>query len=98
MKHFLVEVTYTASIAEVEAVVPAHRVFLDEGYRAGLLLMSGPQEPLVGGMVVARAENREAIEAFFQRDPYTVQQVASHRVVEFIPVKHQSFLKDWIGK
>ena len=41
-----------AFLAEIR---PLHRAFLKRGYEQGLLLCSGPMNPLTGGMVVARA-------------------------------------------
>jgi uncharacterized protein YciI len=97
MKHFIVEIIYTAPPARIDEVLGEHRAFLQEGYDTGLLLMSGPQVTKTGGMVVARAENKEELEAYFRRDPYHLYGVAEHRVVEFQPVKLQAFMKDWVG-
>lgn len=96
MKHFVIEIQYTIPLEKLEEIVPAHRAFLDSGYRSGLLLCSGPQNPRVGGLVVARAESREAIEAFFAHDPYQLQGVATYRFVEFEPVKMQPWFEGWV--
>lgn len=97
MKHFVVEITFSVPFEKVEPVVPAHREFLQGGYDAGLLLMSGPQNPRVGGIVVARAESLEAIQALFAKDPYQLNGVATYRFVEFNPVKRQAFLESWVA-
>ena len=96
MKHFVVEITYTASSEAVTAVLERHRAYLQKGYEAGLLLMSGPQNPKTGGMIIARAESLEAIQAYFEGDPYHTEGVGQHRFIEFIPVKHQPFIAGWI--
>ena len=95
MSHFLVEITYTVPLSAIDAALPAHREFLQRGYEAGLLLMSGPMNPRTGGIVIARAASRAAIEEFFSADPYRIQQLASYRIVEFAPVKHQATIADW---
>ena len=59
MKHFIVELTYTAPAERLAEIVVEHRAFLQTGYERGWLLMSGPQTPRVGGMVVARAPSLE---------------------------------------
>lgn len=97
MKHFIIDIRYIAPITEIERVLIRHRAFLQEGYDAGLLLMSGPKNPREGGIIVARAESREAIEAFFARDPYAQEAVATHHFTEFSPVKRQAFLDGWVG-
>jgi uncharacterized protein YciI len=97
MKHFIVEITYKVPFEELKDVLPVHRTFLDEGYEKGLLLMSGPQNPKIGGMVVARANDLEEIKELFSRDPYHTENLATHRFVEFTPVKNNPILKDWLS-
>jgi uncharacterized protein YciI len=97
MKHFVVEITHVASPEAVAAVVGRHREYLQKGYDAGLLLLSGPQVPLTGGLVVARAESLEAIQAYFAQDPYALAGTSKHRFIEFNPVKHVAALADWVA-
>lgn len=95
MKHFLVEITYTAPLSAIDAALGAHRDFLQAGYDRGLLLMSGPMTPRTGGVIVARGETAEVIEAFFRDDPFQLRELARYRIVEFTPVKHQPQIADW---
>lgn len=97
MLHFVVEIIFTAEFARVEPVVPAHRNFLQTGYDRGWLLMSGPQNPRVGGMLIARAPSKAELETFFREDPYAQAGVASYRFTEFNPVKRQPFLESWVA-
>lgn len=96
MKHFIIEITYTAPFEQIEPIVPDHRAFLQAGYDQGWLLCSGPSVPRTGGMVVCRAPSLEAIQEFFNKDPYRINGVAGYRFVEFQPVLHQSFLQEWV--
>lgn len=95
MLHFVVEITYTAPLAEIDQALAAHRSFLQVGYDRGWLLMSGPQNPRTGGMVIARAPSRAELEAFFRDDPYAKAGVATYRFVEFNPVKRQPAMEVW---
>lgn len=97
MIHFVVEITYRAPLARLDETVAAHRAHLQAGYDAGLLLGSGPQVPRTGGILLARAPSREALEAFIARDPYRLQNLADYRLIEFQPVKHQPWAADWFG-
>ena len=97
MKHFLIEITYTASPDRIEAVAPAHREYLQTGYDSGMLLYSGPKNPRTGGIVLARANDQSEIDAFFALDPYHLHGVAEHRFVEFLPLKHQTWLSEWVS-
>jgi uncharacterized protein YciI len=95
MRHFIIEISYTAPLAAIDAAVTAHRQFLQRGYDDGLLLMSGPKTPRVGGIVIARAESVERLESFFADDPYRSQGLAQYRFVEFTPVKYRDLLDEW---
>jgi uncharacterized protein YciI len=96
MKHFIVEITYTAPLATIDELLVHHRKFLQRGYDMNMLLCSGPMTPRTGGIIVARAESSEAITRFFADDPYAVAGAATYRFIEFSPVKHQSMLQEWV--
>jgi uncharacterized protein YciI len=96
MKHCIVEITYTAPMDTIDAVLPEHRTYLQHGYDAGMLLCSGPMTPRTGGVVVARAASIDDIKKFFEKDPYRVHGAATYRFIEFSPVKHQAFLREWV--
>jgi uncharacterized protein YciI len=98
MQHFMVEITYTIPISELgDSQINEHRQFLQTGYERGLLLMSGPQFPPLGGIVVGRAESLDTLQQFFQDDPYFKRGLATYRFVEFRPVKHAGFLADRVN-
>jgi len=96
MKYFMIEVTYTAPIEKIDEHQPMHRSFLQTGYDINLLLMSGPQNPRTGGMVIARSNSLEDLKAFFSNDPYQKLRLAEYRFVEFSPVKHAKLVAPWI--
>jgi uncharacterized protein YciI len=97
MRHFIVTLQFLAPFEAFGEAVPRHRAFLQEGYDQGFLLLSGPQNPKTGGIVVARAESLEALQDFFTGDPYKREGLATHAFTEFAPVKCQDFMKEWIG-
>jgi uncharacterized damage-inducible protein DinB/uncharacterized protein YciI len=96
-RQFLIETTYTAPIERIDALLVEHRAHLEQGFRSGLLLASGPMEPRTGGIILARARERAELEAFLERDPFRRENVARYRIVEFNPVKRQDLLAGWIA-
>lgn len=94
-KYFIVEVTYRYPVEQLADTVPQHRAFLAGGYEQGWLLLSGPQVPPLGGMLVGRAPSLEALQAFIACDPYQVKGLADYRFVEFNPVLRASIVEDW---
>ena len=97
MKYFLVELTYTVPLPQIEAATPAHREFLQNGYDRGLLLCSGPKVPRTGGVVLARAESLEAAQEFFTSDPFQKGHLADYRFIEFNPVKRAICAEEWFA-
>jgi len=98
LKHFMVEIAYTVPVDVLIELLPKHRTFLQTGYDQGILLMSGPQEPRTGGIIIARAESMAALKDFFKNYPYQINHVATYRFVEFVPVKHQPWLSQWVNQ
>lgn len=95
-KFFIVEVTYKVPADELGETVSAHRAYLQIGFDKGWLLMSGPQVPRTGGLIVARAPSRDALVEFFSHDPYQVKGLGEYRFIEFDPIKRQEFIQNWI--
>ena|SRR5579859_2685955 len=98
MKHFIVEATYTAPFERIKETIPRHRAFLQRGYDAGLFLCSGPQDPPVGGFLVARAPSLEALKAMFAEEPFNIEELASYTFKEFQPVKRQGWAEAWFAE
>ncbi|MFA7418191.1 MAG: YciI family protein [Melioribacteraceae bacterium] len=96
MRHFIVEIIYKAPIEKIEELTPIHREFLQTGYKAGMLLVSGPKVPRTGGIVIAKAKSMEELAEFFKNDPYAVNYAADYSFIEFNPKSHQKILKDWL--
>ena len=97
-KYFMIEITYLIPAEQMVEITTKHRAFLKDGYECGWLLISGPQVPRTGGLVVGRAPSLEAIQGLFSNDPYQVEKVATYRFVEFNPIFRQAFLEDWINQ
>jgi uncharacterized protein YciI len=95
MKHFIIELTYRVPFEQLASLVPEHRAFLQAGYDRGWLLMSGPQAPRTGGIIVARAPALEDLQAYFHDDPFARQGVAAYRYIEYEPVRRQAGMEGW---
>jgi len=96
MKHFIVEIQYKAPIEVVSQTTPKHREFLQNGYERGWLLLSGPQNPKVGGIVVCKAPSLAEIQAYFAQDPYALAGLSEYKFTEFEPVKYAPLAEAWV--
>ena len=74
--------TYNRPLEEVDRYRQAHRDYLSEHYAAGDFIMSGPQTPRVGGVIVMRAENRSAEETFIAQDTFKANGIVDYQIVE----------------
>ncbi|GAA1408381.1 YciI family protein [Kitasatospora putterlickiae] len=81
---FVLELTYTAPIERVDALLPAHAEWLGGHYAAGVFLASGRKVPRDGGVIIATGEDRAAVEAIARTDPFAVAGVVEYRVTEFL--------------
>jgi uncharacterized protein YciI len=80
---FVIELTYKAPLAKIDAAMREHVAFLQKYYAAGNFLVSGRQIPRVGGIIVAVGESRKRIEAIMAEDPFCRDGLADARVIEF---------------
>jgi uncharacterized protein YciI len=80
---FVIELTYKAPLAEIDATMKAHVAFLRKHYAAGTFLISGRKVPRDGGIILALGESREKVETIMREDPFCSRDLAEFRVIEF---------------
>jgi uncharacterized protein YciI len=83
---FVVTVTYTAPLKDVDPWRPAHGEWLNDLISRGVLLVAGRQVPLVGGVYLATDMPTEELANILATDPYVLNSVATHSVTEFTPL------------
>ena len=85
---FILKLTYTKPIAEVDRYLVEHRAWLDTLYTAREALCSGPQNPRTGGIIILSVKDKQRVEAIIAADPFHREGVATYEVIEFDPVKY----------
>jgi uncharacterized protein YciI len=80
---FVLLISYTKPREEVDALLSDHFAWLEEHHGAGRFLVSGPRDPQTGGVILARGDDREAVEALAASDPFVRGGVARCEVIEF---------------
>lgn len=81
---FIVMLEYVRPVEEADAHMDAHRAWLDAHYATGTFLASGPKIPRTGGVICARADSREALDAVLAQDPFHVHGIARFEVMQFM--------------
>jgi len=80
---FVIELTYKADLAEIDAHMKAHVAFLNKQYASGRFVVSGRKVPREGGIIIATGGSRAEIETLVREDPFIARGLADFRVVEF---------------
>jgi uncharacterized protein YciI len=80
---FVIELTYKAPLAEIDAHMAAHVMFLKKYYASGNFLVSGRKIPRDGGIIVAVGTGRQQIEDIVEEDPFYEHGLADFRIIEF---------------
>ncbi|MBE1275696.1 YciI family protein [Enterovibrio baiacu] len=82
---FVVSLTYTVALSEVDQYIDAHIAYLEKQYAEGHFLASGRKVPRTGGIILARANDRAHLDAILREDPFYQAGVADYDVMEFEP-------------
>jgi uncharacterized protein YciI len=80
---FVLLLTYVKPLSDVDALMREHVAWLDEQYDAGRFIVSGRRIPRTGGVILARGDDREEIEALASSDPFVEGGVATCDVIQF---------------
>ncbi|MFT6101702.1 MAG: hypothetical protein ACJATV_001138 [Granulosicoccus sp.] len=95
---FVVSITYTVDLTEVDPYIEAHLVYLEKYYAAGNFVVSGRKVPRTGGVILVQADSKAVLENILQEDPFAKANIAEYEITEFIPTKVTAGLESIIGE
>ncbi|MDX3855585.1 YciI family protein [Streptomyces sp. AK02-01A] len=84
---FVLELTYTAPVEQVDEFLDAHIAWLDTEYESGVFIASGRKNPRDGGVILAVGDDRAEIERITAADPFVTGGVCAYRITEFTATK-----------
>ncbi len=90
---FVVLIHYTAPLDRVDAVRADHVRHLETYAARGVFHAWARRDPATGGVLIARAPDRAALEAVVAEDPYVRAGVARAEIVAFNPQNVRGTLK-----
>lgn len=95
MSHlFVLTLDYLVDLAEVDRHLEAHRDYLTRNYAGGTFLASGRKEPRTGGVIIARGDDRAAIDRVVADDPFHRHGIAHYSITEFVPTMTADMLRE----
>lgn len=93
---FLITLKYLKPLEIVDQYLAEHRSFLDPYYQANQFIVSGPQLPRTGAVMLSQLKDREELIAILKKDPFYIHGVAEYDVIEFMPVKYHKHFSHYI--
>jgi uncharacterized protein YciI len=82
---FVILLSYKKPMEEVDKYLEAHSAFLKEQYNTGIFVASGRKIPRTGGVILAKADSKDEINAILENDPFKINGIAEYEVIEFNP-------------
>ena len=82
---FLLLARYTRPIEEVDRLLEDHKAWI--GRNSDRILLTAREQPLIGGLILARAASAEEIWEMIGEDPFHASGVAEYEVREYRPAR-----------
>ena len=82
---FVLLARYTAPIEEVDKLLEEHKAWI--GRNADKILLTAREEPLIGGLILARADSAEEVWEMIREDPFHAAGMSEYEVREYHPVR-----------
>lgn len=82
---FLLLARYTKPIEEVDRLLEDHKAWIRRN--SDRILLTAREEPLIGGLILARAGSPEEVWAMIREDPFHVAGFSEYEVREYRPAR-----------
>ncbi|MDP2193349.1 MAG: YciI family protein [Alphaproteobacteria bacterium] len=84
---FLVILSYKVPLEKIDAFRSAHLEFLSNYYAKDTFIVSGPQSPRKGGIIIAKSADKDTLQQILHQDPFAAKDFATYEIIEFSPTK-----------
>jgi uncharacterized protein YciI len=92
---YLLMARYTRPIEEVDALLEDHKAWI--GRNADRILLTAREEPLIGGLILARAGSLDEVWAMIREDPVHAAGMSEYEVREYHPVRAAPGVEGLLG-
>ncbi|WP_420104431.1 YciI family protein [Bosea sp. (in: a-proteobacteria)] len=94
---FIVILRFSANKARAPQLMQAHNEWIQRGFADGVFLLTGSLESGSGGLVLATATGRDALEARLEEDPFVAQDVVKAEIIGITPGRADERLAFLLG-
>lgn len=95
---FIIDLDYIVPLEELDQHMADHVKFLRKYYKKGMFVASGRKVPRTGGIILALADNEEAVHNIMKEDPFTKHELAEYSVMHFLTSQYHPELKGLLDK
>jgi len=95
---FIINLHYIVPLEKLDAYMTEHVKYLQKYYKQNVFVASGRKVPRTGGIILALAPSREALDDIIHEDPFYIHQLAEFTVIEFLTSQSHPALKKLLGK
>ena len=90
---FIINLNYIVPLQELDLHMTDHVKFLKKYYKLNVFVASGRKVPRTGGIILALAKSKEAIEQVIGEDPFCKLRLAEFTITEFLTSQSHPDLK-----
>lgn len=81
---FIINLQYIVPLEQLDAHMTEHVKYLQKYYKQNVFVASGRKVPRTGGIILALAKSREALDEIIREDPFYIHKLADFSVTEFL--------------
>jgi uncharacterized protein YciI len=94
---YILFITSTKSLQELEPVFPVHNAYLDTNYKTGKLILNGELTAKPAVVLLANVTSEEELQALLAADPFVREHLVEFEVIEFKPSRYHQSLASLIA-
>ena len=94
---FIIDLTYIAPLEELDQHMADHAKYLRKYYKKDVFVASGRKVPRIGGIILALADSKEAVEKIIKEDPFYKHKLAEFTITEFLTSQYHPELKEFLN-
>ena len=95
---FIIDLTYIVPLEELDHYMANHVKYLRKYYKKNVFVASGRKVPRSGGIILALADSKEAVEKIIKEDPFYKHQLAEFTITEFLTSQYHPELKGFLTR
>lgn len=92
---FVLLARYTVPAEQVDTLLEEHKAWI--GANADRILLTAREEPLIGGLLLARGESIEAMWEMAREDPFHKAGYSEYEIREYNPVRAAAGVEGLLG-